>query len=41
MDWLFDATGTQDAPGLLEAWQGFSYVNTRFLPKHKSLLKQL
>ena len=31
----------QDAPSLLEAWQGFSYVNTRFLPKHKSLLKTI
>jgi AraC-like DNA-binding protein len=26
---------------LLEAWQGFSYVNRRFLPKHKSLLKTI
>jgi AraC-like DNA-binding protein len=31
----------QDAPGLLQAWQGFNYINTRFLPKHKSLLKTI
>lgn len=31
----------QDAPDLLEAWKSFSYVNKRFLPKHKSLLKTI
>jgi len=31
----------QDAPDLLEAWKGFSYINQRFLPKHKSLLKTI
>lgn len=31
----------QDETELLEAWRGFSYINRRFLPKHKSLLKTI
>ena len=31
----------RDETELLEAWRGFSYINRRFLPKHKSLLKTI
>ena len=31
----------QDETELLEAWRGISYINRRFLPKHKSLLKTI
>ena len=31
----------QDQPDLLKTWDGFTYTNCRFFPKHKSLLKTI